>query len=122
MVRRYDPGYDASRIQVIPFPRAEDYGHGWWRSTWEIKTTPPELLLGWRLPHPPRELADLALIVAVSSHRPGRITVEALSHSERLGGEEVAYISLVMQEIHASYQELIIDGHKDHPILHMARG
>jgi hypothetical protein len=52
----------------------------------------------------------------------GQITVEVLSRYEKLLGEEIAYISLVMQAIRTLYQEVTIDGHKDHPILRMARG
>ncbi len=47
--------------------------------------------------------------------------VEALSRHDKLRGEEVAYISLVMQTIRASYQDIMIDGYSDHPILGMAR-
>lgn len=121
MVRHYEPGYDPSRIRVVSFPRVEEYGDGWWRSAWEVETTPRELPRSWRLPRPSRELADMSLIVAVLSYEPGRMMVEALSRHDKLSGEEVAYISLVMQTIRASYQDIMIDGYSDHPILGMAR-
>jgi len=120
MIRHYEPGYDPSQIRVVPFPQAEEYGDGWWRSAWEVETTPRELSRGWRLPHPSRELADIAPIVTVSSYEPGRVLVEALSRHDKLNGEDVAYISLVMQTIRASYQDIIVDGYSDHPILHMS--
>ncbi|SRR5579883_1849716 len=113
--------YDSVQVRGIPFPNAESCGDGWWRSVWKIETQPRELLKNLHLPPPSLEIGDVALIIAVVLTEPGQITVEVLSQHEKLIGEEVAYISLVMQTIRSSYQEITIDGHVDHPILHMAK-
>lgn len=118
--RRYVSGYDPSQIRAVPFPQGEDYGDGWWRVAWEVQTEPRALSRDLRLPPPPRGIDDVAIVVAVWPREAGRITVEALGRHEKLIGEEVAYISLVMQEIRAHYRGITIDGHVDHPILHMA--
>jgi hypothetical protein len=113
--------YDSVQVRVVPFPAAEAWGDGWWRVTWEVETTPGELPRAMHLPPPSRELDDLTLVVAVLPREPGQITVEVLSRHEKLIGEEIAYISLVMQAIRALYQEITVDGYHDHPILHMAK-
>lgn len=113
--------YDSAQVRVVPFPEAEACGDGWWRVAWRVEVTPWELPRDLHLPPPSRELGDLTLVVAVLPRQPGQITVEALSRHEKLIGEEVAYISLVMQAIRALYQEITIDGYENHPILRMAK-
>ncbi len=120
MIRQYVSQYNPSKIRVIPFPEGEDYGHGWWRFAWEVEIEPQTLPRGLRLPAPSPEFDDLAMVVAVWPHDPGHITVEALGKHEKLMGEEVAYISLLMQAIRTHYHGVAIDGHTDHPILGMA--
>lgn len=120
MSGRFDSGYDSSKIRLVPFPEAQDCGDGWWCSAWEVETSPRELAPGLRLPRPFRELEGLTLVVAVWPREPGRIAVEAFSRHKAIIGEEVAYISLIMQSIRALYEEITIDGYSDHPILRMA--
>jgi len=120
MNNRYNSGYDPSQIRLVPFPKAKVYGDGWWCSAWEVETVPRELPKGLRLPPPPWEIGGAPLIVAILAREPGQITVEVLSRHEKLFGEEVAYISLIMQAIHALYPEITIEGYSDHPVLRMA--
>src|SRR5579885_2862006 len=120
MNRRFDSGYDPSQIRVVPSPEAEACDSGWWRTTWKIETLPQEVIGDLHLPPPSHELGDLSLIVGVVLAAPGHITVEVLSRHEKLIGEEIAYVSLVMQAIRALYQEIIVDGYTDHPILRVA--
>jgi len=112
--------YESLQIRAIPFPQPKEYGGGWWCVSWNVEFTPREVLRGLRLPAPVGDMGDVALIVAVLPRDPGRITVEVLSRHERLFGEEVAYASMVMQSLRDLYQEIIIDGYNDHPILHMS--
>lgn len=112
--------YESLQIRAIPFPRAEEYGGGWWRVAWEVETTPQVVPRNLRLPTPIGEMDDLTLVVAVLTRDIGRITVQVLSRHEKLLGEEVAYVSLVMQSLRDLYQEIAIDGYSDHPILHMS--
>lgn len=116
------PDYNSLYIQAISFPKAEAWGNGWWRVAWEIETTPQTLPSDLYLPPPSPEVGDLALIVAVLPREPGRITIQALSRYEKLIGEEVAYISRIMQAIRDLYQTITIDGYSQHPILRMAGG
>ena len=113
--------YESLHIRVVPFPEAEDCGDGWWRSEWHVETTPRKLPGDLRLPRPLRELEGLTFVVAAWPRKPGRITVEAFSRHKALIGEEVAYISLIMQAIRDLYQEITIDGYSDHPILRMCK-
>jgi len=115
------PEYDPARIRAIPFPGAEDYGDGWWRIDWEVRTNPADPPRNLRLPRPFPDLEGISFIVAVVPREPGVIIVEHLTRYPKLIGEEAAYISLILQELRALYTEITIGGYRDHPILNVAK-
>ena len=64
----------------------------------------------------------MTLVVAVLPCEPDQIVVQALTKSSPLAWNEIAYVSLIMQEIRALYQQISIDRYNDHPILRISAG
>lgn len=121
MSQRFDSGYDPSKIRLVPWPDGEDCGSGWWRFSWVIMTEPDDPPTQLRLSSPSPELGDLSLIVAIITHEAGRVDLDVLSKGPRLAWNEIAYISLVVQAIGALYRQITVDGHADHPLLHISK-
>lgn len=116
------PDYQSLQLRPIPSPKPKDCGNEWWCVEWVIKTDPVDWPKHLHVPSPPRELGEMTLIVAVLPCEPGRIVVQALTKSSPLAWNEIAYLSLIMQEIRALYRQISIDGYSDHPILRISAG
>lgn len=115
------PNYDVSKIQVVPFPEAQDRGDGWWSVVWRVATEPADPPRGLSTPNPFPRLAGATCVVTVVALEPGNISIELLTRHRQLIGEEVAFVSLLLQRIARLFDRVTIDGHVDHPILSMAR-
>jgi hypothetical protein len=113
--------YASLTVRLIPWPVPAPAGDGWWRHSWNVEhgTEPMQVLPS--LPPPPKDLRELALLLSVTQPQRGRLRVEVLSPHETLVSPEVGYISLLMQALESSVGPLVIDGHRDHPILRMSK-
>jgi len=115
------PDYQSLHIRSISLPKPKDCGNGWWCVEWAIMTDPGDWPERLHIPSPPPELRDMALVLTIVPRERGQIVVQTLTKSSRLAWNEIAYLSLVMQAIRALYRQVTIDGHIDHPILHISK-
>jgi hypothetical protein len=122
MTKRLVTGsYDSQQITVPDWPVATPVANGWWRLAWDIEypnDAPPSLP---HLPAPGPRMDGLAFVIGLLPSGTRRLTLEVLSRYEKLDPFEIAFISLLLQDLQEHLGPLRIDGHHSHPILRMAQ-
>jgi hypothetical protein len=122
MARRIVAGvYDGLELVVPDWPVATAVGNGWWRVEWVIEYQADDAP---SLPHLPilyPEFANLSFVIALVPAGRQRLRLEVLSRYEKLDPLEIAFLSLLLQDLRDSVGPLRVDGFDNHPMLRMAR-
>jgi hypothetical protein len=109
------------KARLISLPEAHRSG-SWWRRTWVLESAGSPWPGSLVIPEPPDELGEVAAVVALTKTSEVTIRLTVMTRTEVLPWNVLAYCSVLA--IHANKQlegEMLIDGHKRHPLLGIAR-
>ncbi len=116
-----DLGYGSNRARFIALPEPERAGR-WWRRGWRLSTTGAPWPDTLNLVEPPEDLGEFTAVVALNRISAVDIRFEVMTPDEALPWNVLAYCAVLAIRLRDQLgQDVLVDGHKKHPLLNMVR-